>query len=645
MKIDGVSIKGWRSFDGEGATLKHLRKVNIIIGPNNAGKSNLSRLLRKLKEIMASHIESARIRNSHSLMGGINPPAISPTVFQAVDVWKWSAGEIAIEIFPSKDGCEWPDNSYFLSQRETNQKLSIKSVIDKNKESIDFLIFGDGREIILDRSGNHMLNVVMQQKRIEDYPKALVFGFSFWVNLMDSLIFIDPIRHYSRPHKPNENVHIQDVPNFYFNGADLMAELINLQKQNTKSWGAYKKQMETWLKTIVDDAICNIALVEPDQYRLHFKLGEDEIIQDLDALGTGVAQVVMLLSFLHLNKGKKLNVFMDEPESNLHFTAVGKLVQIFTNELPNHNFFLTTHSPALLDQVADNWSIYRATNKPHGATKFLSCNSVVQHYKLLDDLGVSASQILQTNMVIWVEGPSDAIYLKKWIGDSSNDKLIAGTHYSFLFYGGANLASHTLLDDENEKLVDMLATSRYAAIICDSDCKSKVEFDGRKFKDRVKGLIERLEKIANNEDTDAGRDEGKSGIKDFVEVWVTAGREIENYVPEKLFRDILLEPPFRKEFIKSDDGAKCLLEVNSENIVFGEFDSFDSAFAAAYKEDGKPVNDKAKQKISEKYSQNKVEIAKAVVGKWDSQRHNQFDLGERIKSLVDLIKKANAMQF
>lgn len=638
MKIEGISVKGWRSFDEVGACLNDLRKVNIIIGPNNVGKSNLSRLLRKLKEMTAQHIESERRRQPDQSMKDIYLSELPANFFKDVDMWKWRTNEIIIEVFPWREGFCWPDNFYFNKQIDGNENLSIKAKVNKGENKIYFTNCGNGEDIILKPPvyipGENQRESFAQGKFVD----AKLFVNVFWIDFLDSLVFVDPIRHYSRPHKPNETGHLMDVPKFYFNGADLIAELISLQKVDKKSWLAYKSQMEKWLKDIVDDSICNIALVEPAQYRLHFKLGEDEIVQNLGALGTGVAQIVMLLSFLHLNYAKNLNVFIDEPESNLHATAVAKLVSLFTNEFPTHNFFLATHSPAILDQVSDNWSIFRATNKPHGATKFLSCSNAVQHYKLLDDLGVRASQILQTNMVIWVEGPSDAIYLKKWIGDLSKGELTSGIHYSFLFYGGSNLSSHTLLDDDEKKyLIDMLATSRYTAIVCDSDCKSEEVYSKSEFKARVKNIFDRLAEI----DVEPNDDGEK--MKDFVGIWITDGREVENYVPSELFKEILFASPFKKEFIKSDDGSEKKLEIIDGNVSFGSFDSFDMAFASAYRDkDRNTISEGIIQKIAGKYSQNKVNIAKAVAEKWN-EGHYDTNLRERIQSLIALIKKANAM--
>ena len=47
--------------------------------------------------------------------------------------------------------------------------------------------------------------------------------------------------------------------------------------------------------------------------------------------------------------------------------------------------------------------------------------------------------ILQANCVVWVEGPSDRIYLKHWI-EAVTSELIEGLHYSIMFYGGRLLS-------------------------------------------------------------------------------------------------------------------------------------------------------------------------------------------------------------
>jgi predicted ATP-binding protein involved in virulence len=41
MKIENIKLKNYRSFDNDGIELNNLGNVNILIGKNNSGKSNL----------------------------------------------------------------------------------------------------------------------------------------------------------------------------------------------------------------------------------------------------------------------------------------------------------------------------------------------------------------------------------------------------------------------------------------------------------------------------------------------------------------------------------------------------------------------------------------------------------------------------
>ena len=67
---------------------------------------------------------------------------------------------------------------------------------------------------------------------------------------------------------------------------------------------------------------------------------------------------------------------------------------------------------------------------------------------ICNDLGYKASDLLQTNSIIWVEGPSDRIYINFWLNEI-DDSLVEGVHYSIMFYGG-RLFSHLTADDYDD---------------------------------------------------------------------------------------------------------------------------------------------------------------------------------------------------
>ena len=70
---------------------------------------------------------------------------------------------------------------------------------------------------------------------------------------------------------------------------------------------------------------------------------------------------------------------------------------------------------------------------------------------ILRDLRYQASDLLQTNGIIWVEGPSNRIYINRWL-ELSGSKFTEGVDYSIMFYGGACLASLSAADSDRRRI-------------------------------------------------------------------------------------------------------------------------------------------------------------------------------------------------
>ena len=120
-------------------------------------------------------------------------------------------------------------------------------------------------------------------------------------------------------------------------------------------------------------------------------------------------------------------------------------------------------------------------------------------------MGYKASDLLQANGIIWVEGPSDRIYLNKWLGLVAPD-LKEGIHYSVAFYGGKVLSHFSGEDDPVADLVQVLRINRNAMWMMDRDGD-----DETAKLNAHKGRI--IEELGNDS------------------CWVTKGREVENYLP------------------------------------------------------------------------------------------------------------------
>ena len=128
---------------------------------------------------------------------------------------------------------------------------------------------------------------------------------------------------------------------------------------------------------------------------------------------------------------------------------------------------------------------------------------------------VSCFDILQSNVIIWVEGPSDRIYLKHWL-KAFDDRFTEGVHYTIMFYGGGLISHLSVEDNSIDKFIKLQNLNRNMAIVFDSD--------KNKSRAQLKPATKRL------------RDEMSKG---GGVVWITKGREIENYIPHDVIQKAL----------------------------------------------------------------------------------------------------------
>ncbi|HIT71152.1 MAG TPA: ATP-binding protein, partial [Candidatus Scatovivens faecipullorum] len=239
----------------------------------------------------------------------------------------------------------------------------------------------------------------------------------------------------------------------------------------------------------------------------------------LSQSGSGLKTILMVLIFTILvpkieNKNISDYIFLfEELENNLHPSLERRLLQ-YIEELSNRGaiFFLTTHSSTILNsfQNSENVQIYHIV-KSENSTKVVSLDNILGKNACLNDLGIKASDILQANGIIWVEGPSDRIYINKWIDLWSNGKFREGIHYQCVFYGG-RLLNNLSADEENiNDLVNLINVNRNAVILIDSDKKSKAA-PISSTKQRIQNEFQKNSQLC----------------------WITQGREIENYIPKSI---------------------------------------------------------------------------------------------------------------
>jgi len=243
----------------------------------------------------------------------------------------------------------------------------------------------------------------------------------------------------------------------------------------------------------------------------------------LSQSGSGLKTTILVLCYIHLLPTvlkEPLNKFVfafEELENNLHPALQRRLLSYLAAQSVINDFpiFLTTHSSVAIDMFSrrNDAQIVHVTHdgKSSVAKKI---TTYIESRGVLDDLDLRASDLLQANGIIWVEGPSDRIYLNTWISLISDGSLIEGVHYQCVFYGG-RLLSHLSADSPDEKYdgIPLLTINRNAAIIIDSDKKAEES----ELNNTKKRILHEFDKF--------------SGFS-----WVTDGREIENYTADSLLK-------------------------------------------------------------------------------------------------------------
>jgi len=324
----------------------------------------------------------------------------------------------------------------------------------------------------------------------------------------------------------------------------------------------------------------------------------------LSETGSGIKTVFLVLLFLYLvpdlakrNVGEYVFTF-EELENNLH-PALQRRLFLYLRDFAVKNgcpMFITTHSSVVIDLLSEdeNTQILHVRQENGNAT-VEAVDSYLRQGAVLDDLGVRASDLLQANGIVWVEGPTDKLYFDKWVEFWSNGELRDGAHYQCVPYGGS-LGANLNVEDPNQipdqvpdDLINILHVNRNAILIADSDKSSQDA-----------PVNPKRELLA----TEIAKVGGMS--------WITAGREVENYLPKEAIATLLKEP---------------------SETELGKF------------EDLKDYLNGQESGLGNRVDRNKVKYARKMLPALTKDRLlSKYDLAKRMEEACNQIRKWNAIE-
>jgi len=570
MKIINLGIANFKSFDSEGILIENLSKLNIFIGKNNSGKSNILKFLYLCAKAIQKENEIRSDRYSlltkefnkpeNYFNGNKKNPEITISIGHK-DFLK------ELQNYTNTD-----DLLTFKFNLLTGEIIENCKILENLNEQQLYPLQNN-----YSRASKEELLKVVNENLAE---RILNTFFSF----VKKMIYIPDFRQITEQEKDQE----KDTESNIENGQNIISEISKMQNPELKEYNKkekYNKLKDFLLKELLEESDANIEITHK----------KNEIILNLyghnlpyKSFGTGVHELLIICKVLALTE-KKI-VCIEEPEIHLHPYLQRKFIDLINKT--DNIYFITTHSNVFLDST-QNTNIYHVTHN-RSKTSVSQVNSDKKCYSILDDLGYKASDLLQTNGIIWVEGPSDRIYLNKWIELSGKD-FIEGIHYTIMFYGG-RLLNHVSMKYQflTDEFISLLRINRNAMIIIDSDKISPVD-----------QLNETKKRIEN--ETEVGN------------CWITKGREIENYLTENTMNRWLKEecPDISESEIKIKENKNKKLEELITN---------------------------SNRKIKIKYDKKKVEYSKEIIKHIDDKDFNILDLKDRLNFLIKNIEEWNYIE-
>ncbi len=249
----------------------------------------------------------------------------------------------------------------------------------------------------------------------------------------------------------------------------------------------------------------------------------------LSSCGSGLKTIILLLLNLlvvpALSKNKAFIFAFEELENNLHPAVQRRLFQYIYNFATETNsvIFITAHSNIAINAFygKPQTSLYQIAQDETGS-QIIPVKNGSSAYHILKDIGAQASDLLQANGIIWVEGPSDRIYIEHWLQiyqetENVQQRVREGFDYQYLYYGGRLLAHYSAdLENTAQDLIEIFKINANAVVVMDSDCIEGTKKDINDTKKRI-------------------RDELQSSSTSYC--WITSTKEIENFVAPELWQE------------------------------------------------------------------------------------------------------------
>lgn len=373
---DSIKVRDYKCFASEPQGFDKIYPINIIIGKNNSGKSSLVDLIEYLihptdefletgrgrirGEVIVSHLfeeeEMKSITSNNSLYHDTLAPFFNKVIeYKIITKTSHPDGKLPGRISFSEN--------YFSDRgvQETMEQRLKKTFHEKSFARInaerDIVPERASKDKVLSSNGKSATNIIRRYINEKGFDQDII-----------KKSFLQGVNQIISP-----DIYFKDI----------------LTRYDNEEWEVvFEDENGTWVT--------------------------------LSKMGSGVKTIILVLLNLlvipKLDKKEYRNyVFaFEELENNLHPSLQRRLFNFIRKYSKDNDayFFITTHSNIVIDLFGSYPLAQIIHVQKQGDRSIATSISPQKHNGILKDLDFKASDLLLSNGIIWVEGPSDAIYLE-----------------------------------------------------------------------------------------------------------------------------------------------------------------------------------------------------------------------------------------